>query len=278
VLNEACVAFCGLEKQLEDRSKCMARRLVIDDEKNVRKMVHIALVRDGHEVGDAEDGPQGLERFGTGTDWDLVLVDQRMPGMDGRAVIREMRTRDPRARIVMVTAFDSVQLAAEVLTAGATDFLRKPLSTQSLRGAVSAALGRSQEVNTEASVADASAPSGEGTPSVSLWLNGFRYWPVPAQAARGESAVHDADIIRAYNVNGPFGNTHRCLVRLTPHVREQVHDAMGGNLTDDAPVWDVLCESALNDYLWVSADMPPDLLPLYDLTLAQLQIVTDMPR
>ena len=61
----------------------MARILLIDDEKNIRLMVRTALVHVGHEVDTAADGPEGLEKFGRGQSWDLVLLDHRMPGMEG---------------------------------------------------------------------------------------------------------------------------------------------------------------------------------------------------
>ncbi len=121
----------------------MARILVIDDTKNIRKMVGLTLEKEGHAVQAAEDGVQGLELFGDGTAWDLTLIDQRMPELEGREVAREVRRRDPAARLVMMTAFATIELASDVLRAGATDFLRKPFSSDVLRGAVMAALARS---------------------------------------------------------------------------------------------------------------------------------------
>ena len=80
----------------------MARILVVDDEANIRTMVRIALEKAGHTVEQAADGPEGIERFRDGADWDVVLLDQRMPGMEGLEVLREMRNRDPLARVVMI--------------------------------------------------------------------------------------------------------------------------------------------------------------------------------
>src|ERR1051326_4933568 len=69
--------------------KTMARVLIIDDETNIRVMIKLALRGAGHSVGMASDGREGLETFQDGVRWDLVLLDQRMPGMEGIEVLRE---------------------------------------------------------------------------------------------------------------------------------------------------------------------------------------------
>src|SRR5438034_8537810 len=104
----------------------MARILVIDDEHNIRTMIRLALQHVGHTVETAADGLEGLEKFGNGTAWDLTLLDQRMPGMEGLEVLREIRQRDSQAQVVMITAFGTIDLAVEAMKSGATDFLRKP--------------------------------------------------------------------------------------------------------------------------------------------------------
>lgn len=119
----------------------MARILIIDDENNIRRMLKLALAQNGHTVETASDGYEGLERFGNdGADWDLVLLDQRMPGLEGLEVLREMRRRNPLARVLMITAFGTIDLATDAMAAGATDFLRKPFAIETLRSAVAAAL------------------------------------------------------------------------------------------------------------------------------------------
>ena len=65
----------------------MARILVVDDENNIRMMVRLALQHVGHTVTVAADGPEGLEKFGNGDEIDLVVLDQRMPGMEGIDVL-----------------------------------------------------------------------------------------------------------------------------------------------------------------------------------------------
>ena len=102
----------------------MARILVIDDEKNIRTMVGLALKHEGYAVDLAEDGRSGLNTFGGGEDFDLVLLDQRMPELDGLEVLHEMRRRKPDTRVVMITAFGTIELAVDAMKSGAADFLR----------------------------------------------------------------------------------------------------------------------------------------------------------
>ena len=69
-----------------------------------------------------------------------MLLDQKMPGLDGLETLRQLKERMPEACVVMVTAFASVELAVDAMRLGATDFLRKPMTPEMLRGAVAAAL------------------------------------------------------------------------------------------------------------------------------------------
>ena len=109
-----------------------ARILIIDDEAHIRRMMRLTLETAGYEVGEAADGLQGLEAFGDDTTWDAVLLDQRMPGMDGLETLRHLKERGPEARIIMVTAFASIELAVEAMKLGATDFVRKPMTPEIL--------------------------------------------------------------------------------------------------------------------------------------------------
>lgn len=231
----------------------MARILVIDDENNIRMMIRLALQHDGHTVETAADGPDGLEKFGDGQGWDLALLDQRMPGMEGLEVLRQMRQRDPDTRIIMITAFGTIDLAVDAMKAGATDFLRKPFTAEILRGAVRAVLQSS------------APPPDSPLPTVyhSTTVNGFRFAYVPAPGARS-----GGDLRYEFMIESPTGQRRPCAVVLPGYLVELVK----AHLDCETPpggdrFWQALCEEALANYVWQHAEFPPeDGLRLDDLT------------
>ena len=118
------------------------RVLIIDDETNIRRMMRMALEAEGYDVEDAPDGLKGLEVFGDGSRFDAVVLDQKMPGMDGIETLRQILRKAPGATVIMVTAFGSIELAVDAMKAGARDFLKKPLTPALLRDALLAALSK----------------------------------------------------------------------------------------------------------------------------------------
>ena len=102
--------------------------------------MRLALEHVGYSVETASDGAEGLVKFGDGSGYDLVLLDHRMPGMTGTEVQQQIIKRNAETRLIMVTAFGTISLALEAIQAGASDFLRKPFTAETLRQAVAAAL------------------------------------------------------------------------------------------------------------------------------------------
>src|ERR1700687_1414157 len=121
------------------------RILIIDDEENIRRVMRLALETAGYKVGEAADGGRGLEEYGDGSNWDAVVLDQRMPDMDGLETLRRIKERDATARVIMATAYASIELAVDAMKLGATDFVRKPMTPENLRNAVTAALAKKIE-------------------------------------------------------------------------------------------------------------------------------------
>jgi len=101
------------------------RILVVDDEPNIRRLLEATLSRAGYEVDTAPDGETGLRHFTEGPP-DLVLMDLRMPGLNGLETLREMRTLHPQAQVILMTAYASVETAVEALRNGAFDYIIKP--------------------------------------------------------------------------------------------------------------------------------------------------------
>ena len=109
----------------------MARVLVVDDDPGHRAMLRATLRAAGYDVVEAGDGQQALERVDDQTP-DLVLLDLRMPRMDGITALGQLREVNPALPIVIMTAYGSVDTAVDALKAGAYDYLTKPLDTDEL--------------------------------------------------------------------------------------------------------------------------------------------------
>ena len=103
--------------------------LVVDDELFVRIVVREVLELSGHEVCEAENGPQALERFIEYRP-DIVLLDIMMPGMDGFTACAQLRdlVGGSRVPILIMTALDDIESIATAYERGATDFITKPLN------------------------------------------------------------------------------------------------------------------------------------------------------
>jgi DNA-binding NtrC family response regulator len=100
--------------------------LVIDDEPTVLEAVKTIGERSGFDVVCCADGESGVEASRTGRP-DLVMVDLRMPGVDGLQVLRAIHQADPRCQMVLMTGYASVETAVEAIKIGAMDYLSKPL-------------------------------------------------------------------------------------------------------------------------------------------------------
>jgi DNA-binding response OmpR family regulator len=255
------------------------RVLIIDDEENIRTTMRMALEAAGYEVGTAADGPEGLEQFGAGETWDLVLLDQRMPGMDGLEVLRRMRERNPSARILMVTAYGTIELAVDAMKAGAVDFLRKPFTPEVLRGAVKAvlALPHPSLATGEYSLTRLPPPTPppQEVAAVPLvryrTLNGFELWP--ASLTVDEEETEALRVRRAFEVKDPHGGLHRCAVDITTSVRALVQQETGRDVPPEDPIWDTVARLVLSNHLWTKAELPPGNLLVYGLTPDQLLTV-----
>jgi DNA-binding NtrC family response regulator len=120
-----------------------ARVLVVDDDADTRSAL-ADLLRDlGHHV-EAEPGAEAaLERVGR-ADFDAVLSDLRMEGMDGLELCQRLLRDGPRLPVVVMTAFDDVRSALGALKAGAFDFITKPFDVDELTTALNRAVASSQ--------------------------------------------------------------------------------------------------------------------------------------
>ncbi len=116
-----------------------ARILVVDDEKLIRWSVGENLTRRGFEVETAETGERALELV-TSLRPQVALLDVRLPGMDGVAVLRRALALDPDLVVVMMSAHGTIDLAVDAMKVGAADFLVKPFPLTSLDDAIDRAI------------------------------------------------------------------------------------------------------------------------------------------
>lgn len=109
----------------------MRRVLIADDEANMRWVLERALSKAGYDVETAEDGQLVLDRALVERP-DLVLLDLKMPKMDGLTLLRKLKEHYPDLMIVMMTAHGSTATAVEAMKAGAHDYLMKPFDIEEL--------------------------------------------------------------------------------------------------------------------------------------------------
>jgi two-component system chemotaxis response regulator CheY len=109
----------------------MAKILIAEDAAFMRMRCAQLLVELGHDVIEAEDGEEAVARFDADRP-DAVLLDIRMPVMDGLEALRAIMARDRNARVAMVTAMGRQQVILEALKAGARDFVVKPFDADRL--------------------------------------------------------------------------------------------------------------------------------------------------
>ena len=117
--------------------------LVVDDEANVLLTTSSILRHEGYDVDAVADGLSALQAI-RARYYDLVLTDLSMPGVDGLAVLAEVRKRSPGTVTVMITGYGSVESAIEAVHLGAYEYLLKPTAVADLKQAVRRSLERKQ--------------------------------------------------------------------------------------------------------------------------------------
>jgi DNA-binding NtrC family response regulator len=123
----------------------MAKVLVIDDEKSIRNTLKDILEYEKHEVGLAEDGPNGIEQFSQ-KEFDVVLCDIKMPDMDGLEVLEKIIDLNPEVPVIMISGHGNIDTAVDAIKKGAYDFIEKPLDLNRLLVTIKNALERSDLV------------------------------------------------------------------------------------------------------------------------------------
>jgi len=125
------------------------RILVVEDERAMANLLKRGLEEEHHSISVAFDGRTALE-LAEGYDFDLILLDVMLPGLDGLEVARRLRSHKKKTPILMLTARDAVPDIVKGLNAGADDYLTKPFSFAELLARIRALSRRAPEVKTNA--------------------------------------------------------------------------------------------------------------------------------
>ena len=115
--------------------------LIVDDEKNIRLTLSQSLESLELETDTAVNGEEALAKLKE-KDYGLVLLDLRLPGMDGMEVLRRLREIRPDIRVIIITAYGTIESAVDAMKLGAVDFIQKPFSPKEIRGLVSQVMDR----------------------------------------------------------------------------------------------------------------------------------------
>jgi DNA-binding NtrC family response regulator len=118
--------------------------LIVDDEPNVRLTYRTTLETEEFEVGEASDAAAALREMSE-KEFDLAILDMRMPEVDGLELLERMRELGIQTPVVIITAYGDIPHAVRAMKLGAIDFLQKPLTPEALRSVVGEILGRHAE-------------------------------------------------------------------------------------------------------------------------------------
>lgn len=218
------------------------RVLIIDDEENIRQMIRLTLEAAAYEVAEAKDGIEAFAILGGDPAWNVVLLDQRLPLMEGTEVLRRIKVLAPSARVVMMTAFASVELAVEAMKLGATDFLRKPMTPEVVRNSVAAALAK---------VSEPEASRRDQAHTRTVTMNGFTI----LRGSDVTGALPHQPNERRFLVRKPDGQQQEVVVEISEESLREAEQVTRG-ATIERAFWTSQAESFLSDFIWNDGNVP----------------------
>lgn len=113
------------------------RIMIVDDAAFMRKKIRKILTANGYsEIQESASGKEAIEAYAEYKP-DLVTMDIIMPGMDGIATLQEIRSIDPDAKVIMISAMGQKRMVVEAIQAGALDFILKPFDSEMVISTIS---------------------------------------------------------------------------------------------------------------------------------------------
>ncbi|MEK6693163.1 MAG: sigma-54 dependent transcriptional regulator, partial [Nitrospirota bacterium] len=120
----------------------MKRRiLLVDDEKNILKVMSASLKKEGYEVETARSGEEAAGKMETNR-YSLVITDYKLPGINGLDLLKELKIKNAELPVIILTAFGTIEKAVEAMKEGASNYLTKPLNLEELTLVVRDAMER----------------------------------------------------------------------------------------------------------------------------------------
>ena len=113
----------------------MIKILIIDDERPIRETLEMFLREKGYEVATSEDGKQGLEAVQRERP-EIVILDIRLPGMDGLEVLRRIKEKGEETQVIMITAYHDKETTKQAMKLGAYEYIHKPLDADEFENAI----------------------------------------------------------------------------------------------------------------------------------------------
>lgn len=117
----------------------MKKILIVDDDAEVRSTLADVIKGAGYVTDEASNGREAVEKCDD-EDYNVILLDLMMPEMNGAEALTVIRRLSPRAKIIMVTAFATIESATEAIRKGASDYISKPFKIEEMLGTVSRVL------------------------------------------------------------------------------------------------------------------------------------------
>lgn len=118
----------------------MEHILIVDDERSMLEFLEYLLAKEGFKVSSTQEAQKAVQMFSSGTGFDLVISDLRMPDLNGLELLKACREVDPETPFIFMTAYASSETAIEALKLGAFDYITKPFQVEEFRNLIKNAL------------------------------------------------------------------------------------------------------------------------------------------
>lgn len=210
------------------------RILVVDDEENIRKSLKMILEYEGYVFFEAGDGLTAREVLEDHPEIDLMLLDIRLPDIDGLALLSEIKKKSYSPEVIMISGHGTIPMAVEATKLGAFDFLEKPLHRERILLSVRNALEAKRLKSTVQDIKKRSEKKyqiiGQHPLMTELWQKVLKIAPTNATVLiQGESGTGKELVARAIHANSPRANENFVQVNCAAIPEELIESELFGH-------------------------------------------------